>query len=136
METLERVDLVSRINRQSIVALLSESETAVISKIVPHFRLGHNSVSDRRVGIVGGPVESRSLVSPSVEGIVQYIDHSVPFTLDKALLNLTFVDFASFSCKQITVDVFHGINIVGPLLIIVILLSFFQVGSNRICLVS
>ena len=112
MESLERVNLIGRVYSQSIVALLSEPKTTVIPEIVPHLWLGHDSVSNRRVGVVGRPVKLGSLVSPSVKSIIQHINESVPFTFDKKFLHFSFVDFASFSCEHITVDVLIRVDIV------------------------
>jgi hypothetical protein len=128
VESLQRVDLISRVNCQSIVALLSESETTVISEIVPHLWLGHDSVSYRRVGVVSRPVELRSLVSPSIEGVIQHINQRIPFTFNKSLLHLSFIDFASFSSEQITVDVLIRVDIVWLLSIVLVLLRLILVS--------
>ena len=136
VESLQRVNLIGRVNCQSIVALLPESETTVISEIVPHLWLGHDSVSYWRVGVVSRPVELGSLVSPSIEGVIQHINERIPFTFNESLLHLSFIDFASFSSEQITVDVLIRVDIVWLLSIVLILRRLILVSLHGVFLIS
>ena len=70
----------------------------------------------------------RSLVSPSIEGVIQHINQRIPFTFNKSLLHLSFIDFASFSSEQITVDVLIRVDIIWLLSIVLVLLRLILVS--------